>query len=144
MRLTPVFFEAYPSRRPVARVPMYTFLLSLLFLDALVLVAAILMQAGKGGGVAANFGGASSSSSSVIGTRQAGDLLTKTSWWGGGIFIFLAFVLQLMSTRSAGPRSILDDIVAPANAPTQSAPPPSAVPLTPEAQTPPPTTPPQP
>jgi preprotein translocase subunit SecG len=119
---------------------MYTFLLLLLVLDAVVLALAVLMQAGKGGGVAANFGGASSSSSSVIGTRQAGDLLTKASWWCGGIFIALAFILQLMSTRTGGPRSILDDLAAPAAAPTSTEPSPSsAVPLTPA-----PTTPPQP
>jgi len=123
---------------------MYTFLLVLLVIDALILGAAVLMQAGKGGGVAANFGGASSSTSSVIGTRQAGDILTKTSWWGGGIFIFLAFVLQLMSSRTSGPRSILDDIAAPAPAQSLTAPAtpsdvPSAIPLQ-QA----PTTPPQP
>ena len=121
---------------------MYTFLLVLLIIDALILGAAVLMQAGKGGGIAANFGGASSSTSSVIGSRQAGDLLTKTSWWGGGIFIFLAFVLQLMSSRSSGPRSILDDIAAPAPAQSLTAPaqdaPPSAIPLQTLPTTPPP------
>lgn len=115
---------------------MYTFLLVLLVIDAIILAAAVLMQAGKGGGVAASFGGQSSSTSSVIGTRQAGDLLTKISWWGGGVFIFLAFVLQLMSSRSAVPKSILDDIAAPAPAQSQSSPAtnagtPSAIPLQP-------------
>lgn len=121
---------------------MYGFLLTLLILDAFVLVAAVLMQAGKGGGVAASFGGASSSATSLIGTRQAGDLLTRISWWGGGLFIALAFILQLMgSQRAGGPRSILDDIAAPASAPSPSAPggapsaPTSAVPLTPAPTT---------
>ena len=122
---------------------MYTFLLVLLILDAIILAAAVLMQAGKGGGMAANFGGASSSTSSVIGSRQAGDLLTKTSWWGGGIFIFLAFVLQLMSSRTSGPRSILDDIAAPAPAQSLLAPatpeqPSSVIPLQQVPTTPPP------
>ena len=123
---------------------MYTFLLVLLIIDAVILAAAVLMQAGKGGGIAANFGGASSSTPSVIGSRQAGDLLTKTSWWGGGIFIFLAFVLQLMSSRSSGPRSILDDIAAPAPAQSLTAPattqdvPTSAIPLQQLPTTPPP------
>ena len=111
---------------------MYTFLLVLLILDALVLGAAILLQSGKGGGLAANFGGASSSSDSVMGTRQAGNLLTKASWWCGGIFLGLAFVLQLMSSRSATPKSVLDKIAAPAAAP--SAPPagaPGAAPASP-------------
>ncbi|MGA0920523.1 MAG: preprotein translocase subunit SecG [Gemmatimonadaceae bacterium] len=100
---------------------MYTFLLVLLILDALILAAAVLLQSGKGGGLAASFGGASSSPA-VLGSRQAGDLLTKTSWWAGGIFIFLAFVLQLMSTRSAAPKSILDDVAAPAPAAATPAP----------------------
>jgi preprotein translocase subunit SecG len=97
---------------------MYTTLLVLLILDAIVLGAAILLQAGKGSGLAANFGGASSSSDSVMGTRQAGNLLTKASWWCGGIFLVLAFILQLMSSRSATPKSVLDKIAAPAAAPS--------------------------
>jgi preprotein translocase subunit SecG len=117
---------------------MYTFLLTLLILDAIVLAIAVLLQSGKGGGLAASFGGASSSSDSVIGTRQAGNLLTKASWWCGGIFLGLAFILQVMSTRSAAPKSVLDKLAAPASAP--AAPPttnsntaaPSA-PLTPQA-----------
>ena len=36
---------------------MYTFLLILLILDSAVLIAAVLLQSGKGGGVAASFGG---------------------------------------------------------------------------------------
>jgi len=126
---------------------MYGFLLTLLILDAFILAAAVLMQAGKGGGVAASFGGASSSATSLIGTRQAGDLLTQISWWGGGLFIGLAFVLQLMGSQRAGAaRSILDDIASPTAAPTAPASggtaPSSAVPLTPAPTTP--TTPPNP
>ena len=128
---------------------MYSFLLILLILDALILATAVLLQAGKGGGLAASFGGASSSSDSFLGTRQAGNVLTKTSWWGGGIFIFLAFVLQLMSNRSSAPTSILDQALSPA---AQTAPAPAAgnvpttgvqsvVPLTPANPS---TTPPQP
>lgn len=97
---------------------MRTFLLILLILDSILLVTAILLQSGKGGGLAASFGGASSSSDSFLGTRQAGNLLTKTSWWAGGVFLFLAFVLQILSARQRSPRSILDDLGAPA----QSAP----------------------
>ncbi len=101
---------------------MYSFLLVLLILDAIILGAAILLQSGKGGGLAANFGGASSSADSVIGTRQAGNLLTKASWWCGGVFLGLAFVLQLMSSRSAAPKSVLDKIAAPPAAPASSSP----------------------
>lgn len=107
----------------------YNFLLALLVIDSVLLVAAILAQSGKGTGLAASFGGASSSPDAFIGVRQAGNLLTKFSWWGGGMFLFLAFVLQLMSSHVNTPRSVLEKSLAtptPASAPPTSAP---AVPL---------------
>jgi preprotein translocase subunit SecG len=108
---------------------MYTFLLIILIITSFVVIAAVLLQAGKGGGIAASFGGASTSSDSLIGTRQAGNLLTKVSWWGGG--------LQLMSVRTRTPQSILDQPLGTAPAPTTAPPaaqkgaPPSAVPVVP-------------
>lgn len=87
---------------------MYTFILILLIIDCFALVAAVLLQAPKGGGLAATFGGAGSSPDSFIGTRQAANLLTKSSWWMGGIFLGLAYILQLMGQRGVAPRSVLD------------------------------------
>jgi preprotein translocase subunit SecG len=113
---------------------MYTFILVLLIIDSLILVAAVLMQAAKGGGLAATFGGASSSSDSFVGTRQAANLLTKTSWWTGGIFIALSFMLQLMGQRSTAPKSVLDEPFSQPPAQTAPATPSTstpAVPLTP-------------
>ena len=98
---------------------LYTILLVLLIIDSIVLILAVLMQAGQGGGIAASFGGVSSSTSSWLGARQTGNLLTKTSWWSGGIFLALAFILSLASTRSRTPSSVLDQAFpnAPATAP---------------------------
>jgi preprotein translocase subunit SecG len=104
---------------------LYKFLLVILLLDALILIGAILLQSGKGSGLAANFGGASSSPDAFIGIRQAGTLLTKATWWCGGIFLGLAFVLQIMSTRTAAPKSVLEDqfsTPAPASAPIGGSP----------------------
>lgn len=108
---------------------MYTFLLVILIIDSLVLVAAILMQAAKGGGLAASFGGVSTAADSFIGTRQAGNVLTKIAWWAGGLFLFLAFVMQLMSTRGRTPTSILDQGLSksPSTAPATTTPPPQSV-----------------
>ena len=120
---------------------MYTLLLIVLVLDSLILITAILLQAAKGGGLAANFGGVTTAADALIGTRQAGNVLSKATWWCGGIFLGLAFLLQIMSTQPTAPKSILDQPptsqqpVAPASSP-KSAP---VVPL--EKQAPPPGTP---
>jgi len=109
-----------------------TLLLIVLIIDSFVLVAAILLQSGKGGGVAASFGGVSSSPDAFIGTRQAGNLLTRVTWWAGGIFLGISFVLQIASTHTAAPKSVLDQPFSrqPA-APTAPTRLPSAVPLQP-------------
>src|SRR5687768_1180505 len=110
---------------------LYKILMGFLFVDAVVLVAAILMQAGKGGGLAATFGGVSSSADAILGTRAAGNLLTKASWWCGGLFLGTAFVLSLMSSRTRRPTSVLDDAFTPAPAPVTAPRPGAAAPALP-------------
>jgi preprotein translocase subunit SecG len=112
---------------------MYTFLLVLLVLVSIILIVAILLQSGTGQGLSASFGGASSSPDSFIGVRQAGNLLTRISWWGGGLFLALAFILQLMSTQQRAPKSVLEGKLgtpAPVTIPSPSSAAP-AIPLTP-------------
>jgi preprotein translocase subunit SecG len=108
---------------------LYTFLLTILVLDCIVLILAILLQSGKGTGLAANFGGASSSPDAFIGIRQAGNLLTTASWWGGGIFLGLCFILQIMSTHTSAPRSVLEKGLG--SQPTNVAPAPTSAPAVP-------------
>jgi preprotein translocase subunit SecG len=108
---------------------LYTFLLTLLVIDCVVLMLAILLQSGKGTGLAASFGGASSSPDALIGIRQAGNILTKMSWWGGGVFLGLCFVLQIMSTHTSAPRSVLEKGLG--TQPQNVAPPPTSAPAVP-------------
>ena len=108
---------------------LYTFLLTLLVIDCIVLIFAVLAQSGKGGGLAASFGGASSSPDALIGIRQAGNLLTTISWWGGGIFLGLSFILQIMSTHTSAPRSVLEKGLG--TQPVNVAPPPTSAPAVP-------------
>jgi|SRR5687767_5490882 len=112
---------------------LYNILLVVLVIDAIILIGTVLLQAGKGSGLAANFGGASSSPDAFIGIRQAGTILTKATWWCAGLFLGLAFTLQIMSTRTSAPKSVLEDTFGrPATTapltPNAAAP---AVPLTP-------------
>jgi preprotein translocase subunit SecG len=86
--------------------------------------------------MAASFGGASSSADQVLGARQAGNFLSATSWWAGGIFLFLCFVLAMMSSRNRVPQSVLDQ---PSNVPVPAATSPapsSAAPVVPLQQAP--------
>lgn len=111
---------------------MYTFLIVLLVLTSIVVIAAILLQSGKGQGLSASFGGASSSPDAFIGMRQAGNLLTQVSWWGGGLFLALAFILQLMSTRQRQPKSVLEGkLGTPVTAPVTAPPAGNAAPAVP-------------
>ncbi|CAN5863879.1 hypothetical protein BH23GEM3_BH23GEM3_17840 [soil metagenome] len=85
---------------------MYYFLLMLLILDAILLMVIVLLQAGKGGGLAA-MGGGGGGSDTLFGGRQAANLLTKSTWWTGGLFLALSLVLSIMTSRPAGTDSIL-------------------------------------
>lgn len=102
---------------------MYTFLLTLLVLDGVILGVVILIQSGKGGGLAAMGGGAAATD--VLGGRQATTFLTRATWIAGSAFMTLALVLAILSSRSAAPVSVLEGIATPPAAAPQ--------PLLPEA-----------
>jgi preprotein translocase subunit SecG len=53
----------------------------------------VLLQAGQGGGLA-SLGGATTDT--VLGGRQAVTILTKATWWCGGIFLALSLLLSLV------------------------------------------------
>ncbi|MBW3534209.1 MAG: preprotein translocase subunit SecG [Gemmatimonadetes bacterium] len=95
---------------------MYGFLLTILVLDGLFLGVVILLQSGKGGGLAA-MGGGAAATEGILGGRQATTMLTRASWISGGIFMGLALVLSIMSSRAQQPESILRPDAAPATAP---------------------------
>ena len=85
---------------------MFRFLVLVLMADSLLLATVVLLQAGKGGGLAALGGGASTDS--FFGGRQATSILTKLSWWCGGIFLGLSLVLATLSGTAGAPVSVLE------------------------------------
>jgi preprotein translocase subunit SecG len=74
--------------------------LILLILDALLLSVVVLLQAGQGGGLASLGGGGGTEN--VLGGRQAVTILTRLSWWCGGIFLALSLVLSVMRRGPGG------------------------------------------
>ncbi len=85
---------------------MYGLLLAILVLDGVFLTVVILLQAGKGGGLAA-MGGGAAATEGILGGRQATTMLTRATWTGGGMFMALALVLSIMSSKARAPESIL-------------------------------------
>lgn len=78
---------------------MFALLLTLLVIDALLLSVVVLLQAGQGGGLA-SLGG--SGTETVLGGRQAVTILTKATWWCGGLFLVLSLLLSLVQRGPAG------------------------------------------
>jgi preprotein translocase subunit SecG len=116
---------------------MFAFLVALLVLDGLLLSVVVLLQAGQGGGLASLGGGGTDT---VLGNRQAVTILTKLSWWCGGIFLLLALVLSLVPR--GGNSSALQERIRAATpaAPTQQAPLPLGQPGQPSSEAPQPNT----
>lgn len=98
---------------------MYGFLLAVLILDGFFLGVVILLQAGKGGGLAAMGGSGTTPTDGILGGRQATSLLTRATWTSGTLFMVLALVLSIMSSRSTAPSSILRPDAAPTSPTTQ-------------------------
>jgi preprotein translocase subunit SecG len=86
---------------------MYGFLLALLVLDGIFLSVVILLQSGKGGGLAAVGGSGGTMADGVLGGRQAATVLTRSTWASGTIFMVLALVLSIMSSRARAPESVI-------------------------------------
>jgi preprotein translocase subunit SecG len=87
---------------------MFGFLLTLLIIDALLLSVVVLLQAGQGGGLASLGGG---TTAQVLGGRGASTLLTKASWWMGGIFMALSLLLSLAHTRGSQAQTDVQQIL---------------------------------
>ena len=112
---------------------MFAFLLTLLILDALLLSVVVLLQAGQGGGLASMGGGGGTDT--VLGGRQAVTILTKLTWWCGGIFLVLSLVLSLVP-RGGNSSALQERLRAATPAEPQQAPLPLGAPTQPPAQAP--------
>ncbi len=86
---------------------MYYFLVTVMILDGLLLGTVVLLQAGQGGGLASLGGGTTDWSSAVV---RPSHLLTRTSWVCGGLFLFLALVLSLVSPNRGSSSEVQDRI----------------------------------
>jgi preprotein translocase subunit SecG len=94
----------------------------------------VLLQAGQGGGLASLGGGGTDT---VLGGRQAVTILTKLTWWCGGIFLLLSLGLSLpFVRRGASSSAIQERLRAATPAEPQQAPLPLGAPTQPAGQAP--------
>jgi preprotein translocase subunit SecG len=111
---------------------MFAFFVSLLILDAILLSVVVLLQAGQGGGLASLGGGGTDT---VLGGRQAVTILTKLTWWCGGIFLVLSLALSL-TPRGGNSGALQEKLRAATPAAPSQAPLPLEAPTQPSAETP--------
>lgn len=99
---------------------LYGLILAIHILVCMVLIAVILLQAGRGGGVADTFGGATQS---MFGTRGAA-YLTRATTFCAIVFMCTSLTLAFLSARSG--RSLMENVrakpAAPAAQPQEPAP----------------------
>ncbi|MCX6151626.1 MAG: preprotein translocase subunit SecG [Ignavibacteriales bacterium] len=83
---------------------MYSILVSVTVLIAIMLIVIVLLQASKGGGLAGTFGGAQIGT--MFGSRRTADFLSKATWWLAGTLVVLTLLINLffLPTSAGGDR----------------------------------------
>jgi preprotein translocase subunit SecG len=84
---------------------MYTLIVSLALVAAVLLVLVVLAQNSKGGGLSSQFGG--SGASNLIGVKKTGDLLERLTWG-----LAITIMVLALSTNFISPSTVAaDDIL---------------------------------
>ncbi|HHG73697.1 MAG TPA: preprotein translocase subunit SecG [Persephonella sp.] len=86
---------------------LFTVLSILLIIDAILLIIIVLMQKTKGAEIGAIFG--SGAAAAVLGAG-ASNILTKITYWLGGLFMFLVFALSFIHHKSVKSSSVISDL----------------------------------
>ncbi|WP_293443894.1 preprotein translocase subunit SecG [Persephonella sp.] len=86
---------------------LFTVLSILLIIDAVLLIIIVLMQKTKGAEIGAIFG--SGAAAAVLGAG-ASNILTKITYWLGGLFMFLVFALSFIHHKSVKSSSVISDL----------------------------------
>lgn len=86
---------------------LFTVLSILLIIDAVLLIIIVLMQKTKGAEIGAIFG--SGAAAAVLGAG-ASNILTKITYWLGGIFMFLVLMLSFIHHKSVKSSSVISDL----------------------------------
>ena len=72
---------------------------------SVLLITVVLMQASQGGGLSGTFGG--NAASSMLGGQNAGNVLSRITTWLATLFLTLAVLISVLTSKSDGSASSL-------------------------------------
>ena len=81
------------------------FLIVLHTIISVLLITVVLMQASQGGGLSGTFGG--NAASSMLGGQNAGNVLSRTTTWLATLFLTLAVLISVLTSKSGNSASSL-------------------------------------
>ena len=81
------------------------FLIVLHTIISVLLITVVLMQASQGGGLSGTFGG--NAASSMLGGQNAGNVLSRITTWLATLFLTLAVLIRVLTSKSDSSASSL-------------------------------------
>ena len=92
---------------------MYTLLVILIVIAAVLMIGIVLIQESKGGGLASNF----SSYNQIGGVRKTTDFIEKTTWGLAAAMVVISVFCAYVAPQSSGSGSVMENIEVPATNP---------------------------
>ena len=92
---------------------MYTFLIILIVIAAILMVGIVLIQESKGGGLASNF----ASYNQIGGVRKTTDFIEKATWGLAAFMVVVSIICAYVVPKDTSNQSVIDAIETPANNP---------------------------
>ena len=92
---------------------MYTLLLVLIIIAAVLMVGIVLIQESKGGGLASNF----ASYNQIGGVRKTTDFIEKMTWSLAAAMVVISVLCAYVAPKASGSGSVMENIEVPATNP---------------------------
>lgn len=92
---------------------MYTLLVILIVIVALLMIGIVLIQESKGGGLASNF----ASYNQIGGVRKTTDFIEKMTWSLAGIMVVISVCCAYVAPKATGDSSVMENIENPVTNP---------------------------
>lgn len=92
---------------------MYTLLVVLIVIAAILMIGIVLIQESKGGGLASNF----SNYNQIGGVRKTTDFIEKTTWGLAAAMVIISVFCAYVAPQASGSGSVMEGIEVPATNP---------------------------